>query len=217
MSISHTKTTIVNKITSYNLKALSSQFSFWMVTKDGNWSVHFNRSWKRLTITDTSNFFKNGETNSYVSSGSYTYENAHIDCLNRIIEALKDGGEFNHALLIKNFEEVRKIKNKSIDAFNPFATSHIKPFVFKGHNKIRRDDVVKILVNEQFSRVQVDSKYTDDYAYDAANNYFQNVEMQGMDFLKRYLELYDPTVSIDADGKKVTIYYGSTTYSIALK
>lgn len=217
MSISQTKPIIVNKVTASNLKAVVRNYSFWMVTKDGAWTIHFNRGWKRLTITDTSKFFKNGETKSYVSNGSFTYENTHIDCLYKIIECLEGGAEFNHEFLEKYTERVELLKNKSLGAFNPYSISHIKPFVFKGHNKIRRDDIVKILVNQQYERVQIDSKYTDDYLYDAENDFFRNIELQPMEFLKNYLDLYDPTISIDEKGEKVSIYYGSSTYSITLK
>lgn len=134
-----------------------------------------------------------------------------------MIEDLKGGAEFNHEFLEKHMAIVEDLKNKRLEAFNPFSVSHIKPFVFKGQNKIRRDDIVKILVNQQYERVQIDSKYTDDYLYDAENDFFRNVELQPMEFLKNYLDLYDPTISIDEKGKKVSIYYGSSTYSITLK
>lgn len=219
MTISQTKAMIVNKVTASNLKALVGKFSFWLVTKDGNWTIHFNRGWKRLTITDTSKFFKNGETKTYKTHGGYygDSENNHIDCVYRIIKSLEDGEELNHEFLEKQMDIVETVKNKSIDAFNPFSTSHIKPFVFKGSNKFRRDDVVKIIVNQQFERIQIDSKYTDDYLYDAEQNFFRDIELQPIEFLKRYLEIYDPTVYTNESGNKVTIVYGGSTYSITLK
>lgn len=216
MSIVHTKPTIVNKITTANLGLFENEFSFWMVTKDGKWSIHYNRSWGLLAVTDTSSFFKNKTTMRYTSHGNEFHEsNNHRDSIKKLKVALEDGKELTHEILKECMDSCEEIKNKSLEAFNPFSVSHIKPF--KNGSKFRRNDVVKIIVNEQYERIQIDSRYTDDYAWDAHNNFFRDVELKGLDFLKTYLDLYDPSVSYDEEDKIVRIYYGSTTYSIKLK
>lgn len=216
MSIADTKPTIVNTINAKLLDSLSKEFSFWMVTRDGKWAIHFNRSWQQLAITDTSNFYKSGTTKRYVTHAQYGCDDHYVS-LRAIIRALQNGEEFGHELLEKVMKRSEDVKNKSVDAFNPFSISHIKPFKYKGDRKIRRDDIVKMLVNKQFTRIQIDARYTDDYAFDAATDFSKGRELDPMNFLKRYLELFDQYVSIDEDGKKAYIEYGNTYYSISLK
>lgn len=210
MSIAQTKPTIVKKVTASSLKRLAVEHDFWLVTTDGNWSIHFNRGWNQLRVTDTSRFYRNGETRTYVVNSGY------INKLYNLADEIESGRELSHELLQEVIGEPDSIRTKRVEAYNPFSVKHIKPFAFKGHNKIRYDDVVKIIVNKQYTKVQVDSKYTDDYAYDAANDFFKNIELKPEDFLKRYLELYEPTLSINEDGSLVKIYYGGSTYSISL-
>ena len=61
MSIAQTKPTIVKKVTASSLKRLAVEHDFWLVTTDGNWSIHFNRGWNQLRVTDTSNCIVTGK------------------------------------------------------------------------------------------------------------------------------------------------------------
>lgn len=215
MAISKNDAIVVDVIDANVFSKLLHNREFWLITSDGKWSLHYNVLRMSLTVVDTSQFFKSGNTTKYKAHGDRV-TNHHVESFYKIYKGLVDGESFDHPLLEKCFSRKEEIKNKSDEAYNPYSTSRIKPFVFKGVDKFRRDDVVKILVNHQYIRVKNDYSYTDDYAYDAENNFFKDVEVGANDFLVKYLYWNQPHVWIDNDGKLVNVEYGGSKYSIIL-
>lgn len=68
----------------------------------------------------------------------------------------------------------------------PVSYEHIKPLK-EAPSNWTKTHVIKLLANNQFKNFKKKSRYTDDYAYDAATNYGEGLEMSAKEMIKELI------------------------------
>lgn len=121
---------------------------------------------------------------------------AHFDYnLNKILEFLKSleyqeyrgtkfefqNGEYSYEVEI--FQTIRK----GVRVFSPFALGRLKPLK-TAPKKWTVNHAIRAIVNGQVKNLKCDGYYTDDYAYDAADNFGKREISAPLDFAKRIVE-----------------------------
>lgn len=226
------------KITSKQLYELTRKgnTSKTLVTTDGEWAVKFSRSHSQSTFRFeyTKNFYKSGTSPSYTYYGkpevieqtivnAFKDSNDNIDEAFKLLEKLKgEMGDYAHG----GFDAYKRdTSNKDEAKMNPYVmVKNVKPYA-KGlpteeeakNAKLRKDDVVKMVINGQIGSIVVGYKYTDDYAYDAATNGSKGNVLDPIDFLEQYIRSSKPYVYWQSKNGNVIInciFYSN--YSVTL-
>lgn len=168
-----------------------------VATKDGKWCLRGGLAmgvYKYLSIADSSNFMKNGTSNIY-----------YIECVRGDISffanLLTDAFKEAKGDIVKMVAALEKLKkeggapinvqletstNKHDQKLNPYSMiknvkryeKTIEPFM-----KMKRDDVIKMVVNGQLEDITVTRHLTDDYAFDGSGRKIDPIEFLRDDIL----------------------------------
>lgn len=215
----------VPKITSKVLDDLVNSFGKPVVTTDGKWNVSYDRRGvEKFRFSDASSFMKNGKSLEFTVNGKRGGEDGVV--LNYVVDALKEIGEDVVKLIAKLKEDAKTIdffdvseyfdSNKDKDKINPYSmVKNVKPFTksLEQHMKLRRDDIIKMVVNGQIEHIVVGSHLTDDYRYDGTGRTLDAIEFLTQDVLP-----YEkPFISVNVtNGKAVISYSVHSNYTVEL-
>lgn len=219
----------VPKITSKVLDSLSNSFGKHVVTTDGKWNISYNRQHNEsFRFSDSSSFMKNGKSLEFKVFTHWENRSSNdLDVFNTVVDTMKECGEN----LEKMFEKLKEIakdskkiavseeydSNKDKDKMNPYSmVKNVKPFTkeLEHYMKIRRDDIIKMVVNGQIEHIVVGHHLTDDYRYDGSGKTMDAIEFLKDDvfpFNKPYI-----SVVVNDDGKAVIHYSIHSNYSVDL-
>lgn len=131
----------------------------------------------KIVLGDLTNAFKRGKVCAF-----YTLSGSEPDQLYRVLEkynydpqAVIDAChqlEFESLYSEMNFEGlmVSKSEEKGVNTFSPLLLDRLNPLK-EIPKKWTINHVIRMLANDQFENLRTRSRYTDDYAYDAAYNF----------------------------------------------
>lgn len=152
---------------------------------------------RQVRITDLSNALKNGAECIEVCVDFY---NQHLaDFLNWLRSDNENSIEFLFKFYSLSANSDRQVTltagdfniyvstRKGIRTFNPFNLANLKP-VKSEPKKMNMTHVYKMLANGQYTDLKCDQHLTDDYAFDAANNFGKNANVKGLELLKKIIE-----------------------------
>ena len=185
-------------VTKVNQKAFEGSLSINskpIVTTDGKWNITYRRNYsEQFTFSDSSNFMKNGTSLQFTVYGKSRNDRELVvfnlvmktigevgDDVNKIIARLKEIAKDSDIIAVQEEHD----SNKDVDKMNPYSmVKNVKPFTktLERNMKLRKDDIVKMVVNGQLKSIVVGHHLTDDYHFDGAGR-----GMDPIEFLKRDL------------------------------
>lgn len=202
-------------------KLVSSSPRKVLVTTDGKWTIvytgHGNDTDRsHFRINNSSNFYKNGSSESYTfwgEKGTISAFKEAFESTSSIEEAIKKMPELVDGYYIQ-FQE-RTESNKHKDKLNPYSLiKAVKPYSKAlptseeeaEKAKLRKDDVVKMVLSGQIERIEISGKYSDDYAADAERGFSKGKQLDAIEFLKDYLGMDKPFVYFKQKNGEVIIH-----------
>lgn len=206
-----------------------------LITTDGKWRI--DRRPAGIVISDTSNFYKSGQSNSIsifkAKSNTHDFlqsfndfvnllsKNTSID-LDKFVDLLKTNNGADQGLYITTTE----YSNKSAKLLNPYSFKNIKPYT-KGFPKdgrrtsLKPMDAIKILATGMATKAIIDEHLTSDHSHDASVNFSHGVEVSLIKIIQDIL-MYPATLYAYLDKNSETgVWYLSvnpvnTMYDIEL-
>lgn len=219
----------VVRITSKVLEEFRTQQDKPVVTTDGKWNVMYrgSSSQERFTFSDSSSFMKNGKSSQYIIYNK-GYNSSDTTLLSLVANLLDSCDNNIEKLFVKikelsqtnkTFEfHVLEESNKDYRKMNPYSMvknvkKFDKPLV---HNmNLKRDDIIKMVVNGQIETIVVDRHLTDDYRYDGSGQKIDPIEFLTRDvfpFSKPWI-----TVNGSSESKECIIqYHVHSNYALTL-
>lgn len=147
-------------------------------TEDGKWKFHFYNG--AMYITDVTNALKHGASCKVYVVGWHEYTPLPITVINafrdmpfsEFITRIENGSLLDAAdtEYVGSLETPRVDSRKSVRVFSPFALSNLKR-VKSLPSKPSIQHVIKLIANGQYKTLARNYSYTDDYAFDAANDH----------------------------------------------
>lgn len=201
-------------VTKVNQKAFEGSTSYDskpIVTTDGKWNIKYSRNIsEQFVFSDSSNFMKNGNSLQFTVYGKKRND-TQLQVFNLVMQTLGEVGDDVNKLIDK-LKEIAKDSdiigvqeehdsNKDAYKMNPYSmVKNVKPFTktLERNMKLRKDDIVKMVVNGQIKSIVVGHHLTDDYHFDGAGR-----GMDPIEFLKRdLLPARKPYISVGYGYKK---------------
>lgn len=142
----------------------------------------------QIRFTDVEYALKSGKTCRRVSIST----NNHFDGWGKIFEFIDSISDIRDFISSDETEygndiKVYRYEHKSVNFFSPFNLTNLKPLK-EVPKKWTTKHVVRMLANGQFEDLRRDSRYTDDYASDAAYNYYKGSINDVSAFMIRLLD-----------------------------
>lgn len=218
----------VQKITSKVLDDLGNSFGKHAVTTDGKWNFAYDRRGlgEVFRFSDSSSFMKNGTSFELIVQAKRGGSSNNLPVLTAVVNAFKESGENIDKAFEKLKEEAKTStefdvreyheSNKDKDKMNPYSmVKNVKPFTkeLEHHQKLRRDDIIKMVINGQIEHIVVTQDLTDDYRYDGSGKTLDPIE-----FLKNdVFPFQKPYINVGVHGDKAVIHYSvHSNYSVEL-
>ena len=189
-----------------------------MYCKDLNAFIRYNWGYdKFITVIDLANAGKTGkncniwrlypETNDTLVSNILTHQEQIHTC-SELVQALRDGRTFDSLRMYAS-------ERKGIETFSPFVET--KP-LSKMPDEWNKRNFTQALLSGQIYMGQVDYRYTDDYAKDAAYNFSEGVGINIPVFVMDAVENWHSTTyvhrnNIDEPGKTCSIGFSEHSNS----
>ena len=173
----------------YDIIDTASDISFFSkgtyFIKDAN--VKLNIFNDQFRLTDLTDALKTGKTCKQVSVCPKFFHKEKDIAVYNVLESITDFQDFIHNTpdLGEDFD-VYTYDNKSVSTFSPFNLTVINPLK-ELPKKWTIRHVIRALLTGQAINVRRDSRYTDDYAYDASTNYGA-CDLNALDFAYDLLE-----------------------------
>lgn len=200
-----------------------------LVTTDGKWTITYvghgnDTDRSNFRINDSSDFYKNGKSKEYTfwgDEGTIAKFKDVIESTSSIEDAIKkfpevtEGYKHQFQALDQSNKEKNKLNPYSlIKAVKPYA----KPLPTNAEEadkaKLRKDDLVKMIITGQIDHIEVSGHYTDDYASDADKNFSKGKKLDQIEFLQHYLGMDKPYLYFKEKGGQTIIHvsYASSYY-----
>lgn len=182
----------VTKINQKAFEGATSYDSKPIVTTDGKWNIIYRKNiTEQFIFSDSSNFMKNGNSLQFKVFGK-SRNDRYLEVFNLVMKTLGEVGDDVNKLIAK-LKEIAKDSdiiaiqedhdsNKDSYKMNPYSMmKNVKPFTktLEKNMKLRKDDIVKMIVNGQIKTITVGHHLTDDYHFDGAGR-----GMDALEFLK---------------------------------
>lgn len=189
------------------------------VTTDGEYAARTIKNQQNITyrIDSTKNFYKSGTSEVYIAYGDSIKV---MDLIKEAFEATDGSIQKVFDYMLKNYKEkgvaevrIESDSNKIYQKINPYVLlKNIKPYAKPlpeddkpNSDKIRVDDIVKMVVNGQIASIVTDFHYTDDHVYDAYVSGQGDKRVNQINFLIDYIRSSKPYSYFDKTGGHTTI------------
>jgi len=202
-------------------------------TSDGKYMIEFWNS--SMKITDTSNAMKTGKSaKEWIvrhdrSNGRFIhYLTGDLEVsqmkLTDFLDAVENktlGEKFASIENLEHLEGTTANTIKSKDIFSPYGIKNLKR-VKDLKDKVTLPTLAKLIANGQYDALGLDYSYTDDYAFDNANNFGKGKLVNAMEILQEIIESgmgHKPYfTSPTKDGRRVITFgpHSNKSYSLVL-